>query len=431
MTAVYLVDGKRTPQAKAGMVLKNVSPPFLASPLLKKLRDFHGIPSSEVDEVVVGNVGNPPHCANVARVIALEGGLEEKISAYTVHRNCASGLEALAQGFLKISSGRAHVVFAGGVESMSQMPLFYSKEMTVFFMGLMRARTMMQKLGVLKKFRPQHLKPIVALELGLTDPFCGLNMGQTAEVLAREFDISREEQDEFANRSHQLAIEASEKGRAKEEIVGILSGKNLDEMLTEDVGPRKNSSVEKLSQMKPFFDRKSGTVTIGNSCPITDGGAMWLMCSEEAVKRYNLEPMARLVDFHFSGIDPKRMGLGPVPAMEGVFKASGMKISEMEAVEINEAFAAQVLSVLKVAKEKKLAQRFGCEGAVGEIPLEKLNGEGGGIALGHPVGATGARIVVTLAHRLKRQGAKFGLASLCVGGGQGGALIIENLASGE
>ena len=429
MKTVYLVEGKRSPQAKAGGTLKGVDVPFLGIPLIKKLRDCHNIGPEDVDEVIIGNVGAPAQYANVSRVIALESGLSNRTSAYSVQRNCASGMEAMAQGFLKIMSGQAEVIFAGGVESMSQMPLLYGPEMTEFFGGLMRAKTMVQKWAVLKQFRPQHLKPIIAIEQGLTDPFCGLNMGQTAEVLAREFGITREQQDEYANRSHQRAVSAQKEGKFKKETVPLIVGKNLDQILNQDEGPREDSSQKGLAKMRPFFERKSGTVTIGNACPITDGGSMWLMCSESAVEKYQLKPMARMINFHFAGLGPERMGLGPVPAMAHVLKKCQMSLKQMDLIEINEAFAAQVLSVLHVAKNQKLCQRLSHPDTLGEIPLEKLNVNGGAIALGHPVGSSGARIVVTLAHELKRRGNRFGLASLCIGGGQGGATVIENLAS--
>ncbi len=424
---VYIVSAKRSPQAKAGTQLKGVAAPYLASYLVRHALDQTGIPDVKVDEVIMGNVGSPAEYPNLGRVVALEAGLPEKISAYTVHRNCASGLEALAQGFLKLASGRAHVVAVGGVENMSQMPLLYSRPMAELFLKVVRAKTVVQKLQALAQFRPPHLKPVIAIELGLTDPFCGLNMGQTAEVLARELDISREAQDQFANRSHQLATEAQKAGRFQEEILPIATGPAHSRLLESDVGPRQDSTVEGLAKMRPYFDRRSGTVTVGNSCPITDGGSALLLASEEALKEFQLEPLARVVDYHFCGLDPKRMGMGPLLASHGIFQRTGMNLEQMDFIEINEAFAAQVLAVRRGFKEKSVAEKFGLDSAPGEIPEEKLNVNGGAIALGHPVGSTGSRLVVTLAHQLKRQKAHYGLASLCVGGGQGGAVIIENL----
>lgn len=430
MKAVYLVQGKRTPQAKSGVELKDVPAPYLGHYLLRSIMDEYDIPNDEVDEVIIGNTGNPPKYPNIGRVIGLEAGLDKKTSGYSVHRNCASGLEAMSQAFVKIASGRSDVIFAGGVESMSNMPLLYGEEMTDFFIHLMKAKTPQDKLKVLSTFRLPHLAPVIAIEQGLTDPFCGMNMGMTAEVLAREFNISRLEQDTFANDSHMKAINATEEGRFEKEIEPIIYGQKLDKILSHDAGPRAQSTVEKLAKLKPFFEKRTGTVTVGNACPITDGGSMWLMCSEEAVKKYNLKPMARMVDFHFHGLEPERMGLGPALAMDGVFKRSGMKLDQMDLVEINEAFAAQVIACLKVMKEKSYADRWNID-VLGEIDSNILNVNGGGIALGHPVGSTGSRLVVTLAHELKRRKAKFGVASLCIGGGQGGAVIIENLSEQE
>lgn len=427
MKSVYLVEGKRTPQAKAGLDLKDVPVPYLGSNLIRNILDNTSIPDDAIDDVIMGNTGAPPKYPNIGRIIALEAGLHKKTRGHTVHRNCASGMEAMAQGYLGIASGRSDLIFAGGVESMSQMPLIFKKEMTEIFIKLMKAKSFPEKLKVLAGFKMSYLAPIIAIEVGLTDPFCGMNMGLTAELLAREFNITREEQDEFANRSHHLAAEANKSGRFSDEILGVMTGHRLDKYLTNDVGPRADSSVEGLAKMKPYFEKESGTVTVGNSCPITDGGSVFLMASEEAVAKYNLNPMARMLDYHFDGLEPERMGMGPLRAINGVLNRTNLKLEQMDLVEINEAFAAQALSVLKALKDKSFAERFDVNKAWGEIPLEKLNVNGGAIALGHPVGSSGSRIVVTLAHELKKRKAKYGLASLCIGGGQGGAVVIENL----
>jgi len=299
--------------------------------------------------------------------------------------------------------------------------------MTEFFIEMMKAKSVPAKLKIVSTFRPFFLSPVIAIEQGLTDPFCGKNMGQTAETLAREFGISRREQDEFANNSHMKAVAATKEGKFREEILPITAGDKLDKMVADDIGPRANSTVENLAKLKPYFEKETGTVTVGNSCPITDGGSMWLLASEEAVKKYNLDPMARLVDYHFHGLEPERMGLGPVMATHGLLKRTGMKLSQMDLFELNEAFAAQVLACVRVMKDKSLSARWGIDEVIGEIPMDRLNVNGGGIALGHPVGSTGSRLVVTLAHELKRRKQKYGIASLCIGGGQGGAVIIENL----
>lgn len=427
MKPVYLVDGKRTPQVKSGADLKDIAAPYLGHYLIRHLVDKYALPLDQIDEVIVGNTGTPAKYPNVGRVIALEAGLHKKTSGYSVHRNCASGMEALSQAYDKISSGRNNLIFAGGVENMSQMPLMFNKHMTEFFIELMKAKTTAQKMKIFSTFRPHFLAPVIAIEQGLTDPFCGRNMGQTAETLARELGISRLEQDEFANLSHHKAANATKEGRFRDEILQITAGAKLDKMIADDIGFRATSTVEGLGKLKPYFERETGTVTVGNACPITDGGSMWLLASEEAVKKYNLDPMARMVDYHFHGLEPERMGLGPVLATHGVLKRTGMKLSQMDLIELNEAFAAQVIACTKVMKDKSLSSKWGIDETIGEIPFEKLNVNGGGIALGHPVGSTGSRLVVTLAHELKRRKQKYGLATLCIGGGQGGAVVIENL----
>ena len=427
MKPVYLVDGKRTPQVKAGAELKEIAAPYLGHYLIRHLMDKYALPNDMIDEVIVGNTGSPAKYPNVGRVIALEAGLNKKTSGYTVHRNCASGMEALSQAYVKIALGRSDLLFAGGVENMSQMPLMFNKQMTEFFMDLMKAKSPAQKLKIMSTFRPGHLAPIIAIEQGLTDPFCGRNMGQTAETLARELGISRREQDEFANWSHQKAVAATKEGKFRDEILPITAGEKMDKMIADDLGPRASSTVEGLGKMKPYFEKETGTVTVGNSCPITDGGSMWLLASEEAVKKYNLDPMARMIDYHFHGLEPERMGLGPVMAIDGVLKRTGMNLGQMDLYEINEAFAAQILACKKVMSDKSLSSKWGIDYKIGDLDDSKLNVNGGGIALGHPVGSTGSRLVVSLAHELKRQKKQYGLASLCIGGGQGGAVVIENL----
>ncbi len=424
---VYIVDGVRSPQVKSGMDLKDVQAPFLGAYLVKHLIQNTTIPNNEVDEVIFGNTGTPAKYPNVARVIALEAGLDRKTSAYSVHRNCASGMEALSHGYLKIAANRAEVIVCGGVESMSQMPLIYGKEMTELFAKLFKAKSVGEKLQVLSQFRPHYLSPIIAIEQGLTDPFCGLNMGQTAELLARENGITRTEQDEFANESHRKAVKASADGKFKDEIVPLMIGKEMNKLLSEDVGPRSNSTVDGLGKMKPYFDKKSGTVTVGNSCPITDGGSALLLASEEAVKKYQLNPIAKMIDYQFSGLEPERMGLGPLLSMSHLMERTGMKLADFDLIEINEAFAAQVLSCIKGFRDPKMLAQYQLPTNLGEVDLQRLNVNGGGIALGHPVGSTGSRLVVTLMHELKRRKGKFGIASLCIGGGLGGAVIIENL----
>ena len=424
---VYIVNAKRTPQVKSGFDLKDIAAPYLGAYLVRYLMDQTSIENDGIDEVIFGNAGNPPKYPNVGRVIALEARLHKKTSGLTVHRNCASGLEALSQGFLKVASGRAEIVIVGGVENMSQMPLIYSKKMTECFFNILKAKSLLAKMKAILQFRPAFLIPVIAVEQGLTDPFCGLNMGETAEKLAREFDISREEQDTFANNSHHKAVKAQQDGDFDEEILPLIAGRARDQIVTKDIGPRANSTMESLAKLRPYFEKKSGTVTVGNSCPLTDGGSAMMLAGEDACEKYGLDPLGRFVDFHFHGLEPERMGLGPLVATHGLLQKTKMSLQDMGLVEINEAFAAQVLALKKAFADEKIAKQWGVNEKLGTLDDEKLNVSGGAIALGHPVGSTGARLVVTLLHALKRKKLRYGLASLCIGGGQGGACLIENL----
>lgn len=426
---VWVVDGLRTPFAKSGSVLKDMKAVQLGVHTLRELLYKLALDPKTVDEVVIGNTGNPEDAANVSRIIALEAGIPKHIPAYTVHRNCASALEAVTQGFMKIKAGLADTVVVGGTESMSNMPLIYSKEMTNLFGALMMAKTPAAKISALTKFRPAFLKPIVAIQEGLTDAVCGLNMGQTAELLAKENNISREDQDRFALRSHERAVAAMEKGRFKQEISPIPMPPKYDKFLEEDVGPRKGQTMEALGKLKPYFDRVNGTVTVGNACPITDGAAMLvLMTAEKAKSLGYTKPLGKIRSFAWAGLEPERMGLGPSYSSPKALDAAGLSMKDIGLVELNEAFAAQVIANQKMFASKKFAQeKLGKNEAIGEIRDEILNVNGGAIALGHPVGATGARLVLTLGKEMQNRGTQFGLATLCIGGGQGGSLILEKI----
>lgn len=425
---VWVVDGLRSPLVKSGTVLKDMKAVALGVHVLRDLLYKLSLDPKEVDEVVIGNTGNPEDAANISRIVALESGIPKERSAYTVHRNCASAMEAVSQGFLKIKTGLADVVVVGGTESMSNLPLLFSKPMTELFMKLMTAKTVPQKLGVLSTFRPQFLKPIIAIQEGLTDAVCGLNMGETAELLAKENHISREEQDRFALRSHERAVRATETGRFKAEISPIPLPPKYDTFLSEDVGPRKGQSMEALAKLKPYFDRKNGTVTVGNACPITDGSCMLILMNAEKAKALGYKPLGRIRSFAFAGVEPERMGLGPAYSSPVALDAAGLSLKDMGVVEINEAFAAQVIAVLKMLASKKFAQdKLGRNDAIGEIADDVLNPNGGAIALGHPVGTTGARLVLTALKEMQAKNIQFGLATLCIGGGQGGSVVVERV----
>ncbi len=426
---VWVVDGLRSPFAKSGGVLKDMKAVALGVHVLRDLIYKLSLDPKLIDEIVIGNTGSPEDAANISRIIALESGIPKEKPAYTVHRNCASAMEAVTQGFLKIKSGLSDVVVVGGTESMSNMPLIFSKQMRDLFGELMMAKTPAQKIGALTKFRPHFLKPIIAIQEGLTDAVCGLNMGDTAELLAKENGISREEQDRFALRSHDRAVRATESGRFKQEISPIPLPPKYDKFLTEDVGPRKGQSMEALGKLKPYFDRKNGTVTVGNACPITDGSCMLILMNAEKAKSLGYtKPLGKIRSYAWAGLEPERMGLGPAYSSPLALDAAGLTMKDMGVVEINEAFAAQVLSVVKLCASKKFAQeKLGRSEAVGEITDEQLNPNGSAIALGHPVGTTGARLVLTALKEMQNKNYQFGLATLCIGGGQGGTVIVEKV----
>lgn len=424
---VVIVGGLRTPFAKAQTKLKTVHAAQLGATALKQLLYQTNIPINEIQEVIIGNVGQPSDTANIARVIALNAGLPKSISAHTVHRNCASALESIATGFDKIKAGIIDVVIAGGTENMSQLPLILKQEFADKLSKLMMAKSLKHRLSLLLQIKLKDLKPRIALVEGLTDPFCGLNMGQTAEVLAKEFHILREDQDAFALQSHQRAIQAQESGKFAEEITPVFVPPEYKEVVEEDIGPRKEQSLKALKKLKPFFDKKYGTVTPGNACPITDGAAMILLMSKEKALSLGLKPLVSIKGYGFCGLDPERMGLGPVYATALALKRCGLSLKDMGLIELNEAFAAQVLACQKAFDSDQFAQsELGLKEKLGELDPQKLNVNGGAIALGHPVGATGSRLVLTLMKEMLRQSSvQFGLATLCIGGGQGGSLILE------
>lgn len=426
---VWIIDGLRTPFVKAGMALKEVKAVQLGVHVLSDLLYRLNLNPKEINEVAIGNTGTPADAANISRIIALEAGIPPNVPAYTVHRNCASAMEAISQAFLKIKAGVVDAMVVGGTESMSNMPLIFSKQMTEMFASLMMAKTPGQRVAALMRFRPAFLKPVVAIQEGLTDAFCGLNMGETAELLAKENGITREDQDKFALRSHLRAAASVDKGRFAKEISPMTLPPKYDQFLSEDIGPRKNQTLEALGKLKPYFDRKNGTVTVGNACPITDGAAMLIMMRADKARALGYtKPLAKVRSVAFAALEPERMGLGPAYSSPKALDEAGLTMKDIGLIELNEAFAAQVLACQKMFASDKFAQeKLGRSKAVGEINDDILNVNGGAIALGHPVGATGARLVLTLAKEMQERDAQFGLATLCIGGGQGGSTIIEKV----
>jgi len=426
---IAIISGFRSPMGKAGGVLKNLTAHDLGARIVKEVVIRSKVNPEQIDEVIIGNVAQPPEAANIARVIALKAGLPEKIPAFTVHRNCASGMEAMTTATSKILNGEAEIILAGGVESMSNIPLFFGKKMTALFANLFKAKTLGQKLSVISTFRLHFLTPVIGLVQGLTDPISGLIMGCTAENVAKDFKITREEQDEFSLHSHQKAEAATAKGIFKEEIIPVFNNDEKNSlMIEEDEGIRKGQSIEALAKLKPYFEKGTGTVTVANSSQVTDGAAFAVLMRESKAKELGLEVLGYIREFAYAGLDPSRMGLGPVFAAKKVFDKSGFTLKDMELIEINEAFAAQVIGCQRAFASQEFCEKhFGMKEAMGEIDSSILNVNGGGVALGHPVGMSGARIIITLLRELKRRGKNRGLAALCIGGGQGGAVIVETV----
>jgi len=423
---LVIVDGVRTPFCKAGTELAALGAEELGRIAVSALLARTALDPKLVDQVIFGCVAQPADAANVARVIALRAGIPESIPAITVHRNCASGCEALTQADELMRAGRGSVFIVGGTESMSNIPLLFKRETADKFARLNRAKTFGQRLRVMTSFRPSDFAPRVGLMLGLTDPTCGMNMGETAEVLARDFSISRDEQDAFALQSHQRALAA--RNRVADEIAPLFLTNNGAHPVTRDNGPRDNQTIEALTKLKPFFDRRHGTVTAGNASQVTDGAVALLVMSESRAKELGYKPLGALAGYAYAGCDPRRMGLGPVFAIARAETQCGLKLEDADLIEINEAFAAQTLAVKKAAESEEFARKFlGRDQALGEMPVDKLNVNGGAIALGHPVGASGARLPLTALKELHRRNKKRALVSVCVGGGQGAALWLERM----
>jgi acetyl-CoA C-acetyltransferase len=379
--------------------------------------------AGDLDEVIMGCVMPGPDEANIARIIALRLGCENHVPAWTVQRNCASGLQALDCAAQNIAHGRSDLVLAGGVESMSHAPVLLAESMVAWLGAWARTKTIGARLKALSQLKPAYLKPVIGLIRGLTDPVVGLSMGQTAEILADRFGISRAQMDNFAVSSHQRLANAQDEGFLNEiETIYDTNGN----FYNEDDGLRRDSSVEKLGTLKPVFDRPFGKVTAGNSAQITDGAALLLLASENAVSKWNLPVLGRIVDSEWAGLDPAQMGLGPVHSMTPILKRNKFSLDDIDYWEINEAFATQILANIEAWKEPRYCkEELHIRGTMGELNLEALNVDGGGVSIGHPVGASGARIVLHLLHVLERNNAHRGMASLCIGGGQGGAMLVE------
>jgi acetyl-CoA C-acetyltransferase len=419
---IAIIDGLRSPIAKANGKLNDVSADTLGAIITKELVLRNDLDYKQFDEVIMGNVAQPANAANIARVMAIRAGFPQSTIAYTVHRNCASGMQSISSAIEKINSNQGELYLVGGMESMSNIPLLYSDEFRNLITKFSYSKSIIEKFELLTTFRLSFLKPTIGLISGLTDPISGKIMGITAENLANEFKISRAAQDEYALNSHKKAQKAIEAGIFKDEIHPIMT-KNAS--ITNDDGVRFNQTIEALNKLNPIFEKVGGTVTAGNSSQVSDGACSLIVCTESKAKELNLEPIGFITDYAYAGLDAHRMGLGPIYATKKLFDKTGTTLKDIDLIEINEAFAAQVIANLEAFKSEEFCQKTFNSPALGEIDESILNVNGGAIALGHPVGMSGARIVLTALKELKRRNKNKALASLCIGGGQGASFLLE------
>lgn len=420
---VYIVDGCRTPflKARSGPGFFRASDLAVAAGRTLLLRQ--PFRADSVDEVILGCVNPGPDETNIARVVSLRLGCGNRVPAWTVQRNCGSGMQAVDTAAAEIAFGRSELVLAGGTEAMSHAPLLLNTSMVRFLSEWNGVRSIWRKAALLGRLRPAHFRPVIGLLHGLRDPVCGLSMGQTAENLAHMFHISREKMDAYAVESHRRLARAADEKRL-DEIVPLFApdGTYVDH----DEGLRRDTEPAALAGLKPVFDRPFGRVTAGNSAQITDGAAWMILAGEDAVRKYRLRVEGRISASSWVGVDPEKMGLGPVHAMAEVLKQRKLEAEDIDCWEINEAFAAQVLACLDAWTSPEYCRKeLALENTWTEIPTDRLNVDGGALAVGHPVGASGARIILHLARVMARNGFKRGMAALCIGGGQGGAVLIE------
>jgi acetyl-CoA C-acetyltransferase len=421
---VYLVDGARTPFLKARGKPGPFTPVDLAVQCGRPLLMRQPFERTAFDLVILGCVNVIQDEMNPARVAALRLGMGDKQVAFTVQINCGSGMQSIDTAFRYIRDGSHEMILAGGAEALSRAPLVYRQEAVEWFGGMARARSPLDKAQKMAEVRPDFFSPVIGLERGLTDPITALNMGQTAEVLAHRFNIDRQTADAYAVSSHKRLAAAQDEGRLDGEVLPAFDRDGNAHV--KDDGVRPDSSIEKLAKLEPAFERPYGKVTPGNSSQITDGASWVIVASEKAVELHGLTPIARIVDSEWAALDPSIMGLGPVLASTPLAQRHQLEVGDIDLWEINEAFAAQVLSCLAAWQDEDFCRDvLGYDQAFGRIDRDRLNVDGGAISLGHPVGTSGNRIVLHLANALKARGARRGIATECIGGGLGGAMLLE------
>ena len=422
---VAIIDGVRTPFARAGTALKDVSAIDLGKRCVAELIQRTDIDGDLVEAVVYGTVVPSVIAPNIAREVSLLPMLPRGCEAYTVSRACASANQAITDAADQIVLGHHDVIIAGGAESLSNVPILHSRSMSDKLVALSRAKSAAARLGILGSIRPRDFVPITP---AIAEPSTGETMGQSAEKMAKINHVSREEQDQFALRSHRLAAVGSDDGRLTAEIAPAYVPPRYENALTRDNGIRTETSIEQLRALKPVFDKRYGTVTAGNSSPLTDGGSAVLLMSEERAAALGYAPRAYIRSYAYAALDPgEQLLMGPVLAAPVALARAGLTLRDIDLIEMHEAFAAQVLCNLRGLESREWATRAGFAEPVGEVDRSKLNVMGGSIAIGHPFGATGARILTTLANELVRRGGQFGLMTVCAAGGMGHAMVIERL----
>ncbi|MBC8086562.1 MAG: acetyl-CoA C-acyltransferase FadI [Phycisphaerae bacterium] len=420
---VAIVAGVRTPFARSGTALKDYTAIELGRMAVAELMQRTGLDGREVEMLVFGTVVQSVIAPNIAREVSLLPHFPKPVQAVTVGRACASANQAITDAADQIVLGHADVAIAGGAESLSQVPILHSRGMSDILVAASKAKSLPARLQTLARIRPRDLIPITP---AIAEPSTGESMGQSADKMAKLNGITREAQDQFALRSHQMAAKGTEDGRLTAEIVAAPIPPRFDAMLASDNGIRRDSTYEQLAALKPVFDKLYGTVTAGNASPLTDGGSAVLLMSEERAKSLGYEPIAFIRSYAYAAIDPGEQLLqAPVFAAPVALKRAGLTLADMDLVDMHEAFAAQVLSNIQGFASQYWAERAGFTKPVGEVNEDRLNVMGGSISIGHPFGATGARIVTTVANELRRRGGQFALLTVCAAGGMGHAMVLE------
>lgn len=423
---VYIIDGARTPFLKARGRPGPFTPVDLAVQCGRPLLLRQPFPPDAFDQVILGCVNVIAEEMNPARVAALRLGLGEAMPAFTVQINCGSGMQSIDTASKYIREGSADLILAGGTEALSHSPLLLEQGAVEWLSDLQQAKSLAARAKALSQFRPSMLKPVIGIQRGLTDPIVELNMGQTAELVAHLFGITRQQADKYALESHQRLAHAQSEGWLDDEVVPAMS--NDGELYRADDGVRPDLSLDALAKLGPVFEHPHGQVTAGNSSQITDGASWLIVASEKAVREHRLKPIAKIIDSHWTALDPAIMGLGPVLAATELLRRNGQARDDVDLWEINEAFAAQVLGCLAAWEDPEFCRAvLGLEQSFGPISRDRLNVDGGAISLGHPVGTSGNRIVLHLVNAMHRKKLRRGLATECIGGGQAGAMLIETL----